>query len=108
MTPTERSASPFPEAAFKRLSEAGARAALYIDFEGGQDEPPVLLGILGRRGRGAEPNVFQVVLDPEFEPAGPESRGLREAVEIVVLRRTRRSPDRLVEPARPRRGPHAA
>jgi len=83
---TEPLVSPFSETAFKRLTEAEAQRALYIDFEGGQDKPPVLLGILRRRGRGAEPNVFQVVLDPEFEPAGPESRGLREAVEIVVLR----------------------
>ena len=74
------------EAAFKKLSEAEARRALYIDFEGGQDQPPVLLGILRRRGKAAEPYVHQVVVDAEFGPAGPETLGLREALEIVVRR----------------------
>jgi len=83
---TEVSARSASEAAFKRLSEEEAQRALYIDFEGGQDQPPVLLGILRHRGMAAEPNVFQVVLDPEFEAAGPASRGLREAVEIVAQR----------------------
>ena len=83
---TEVSAKSTSEAAFKHLSADEAQRALYIDFEGGQDQPPVLLGILGHRGKGAEPNVFQVVLDPEFERAGPESRGLKEAIKIVVQR----------------------
>ena len=83
---TEVSARSASEAAFKHLSADEAQRALYIDFEGGQDQPPVLLGILRRRGKGAEPNVFQVVLDSEFEPAGPASRGLKEAIEIVILR----------------------
>ena len=59
------------------------------DFEGGRDKPPVLLGILRRRGKDVQPNVFQVVVDPEFESAGPELRGLKEAVEIVVQRAER-------------------
>ena len=36
----------------KRLTAAEALRALYIDFEGGKDQPPVLLGV-HRRGRGA-------------------------------------------------------
>ena len=77
---------PLPEPAFKRLTADEARRALYVDFEGEKGKLPVLLGILRRRGKGAEPNVHQVVVDPEFEPAGPEARELREAVQIVVLR----------------------
>src|SRR5450756_1783302 len=79
-------AGPPSLAAFKQLSGTEARRALYIDFEGEKDKPPVLLGVLRHRGRGAEPYVLQVVVDSDFEPAGPSVRGFREAVEIVVLR----------------------
>lgn len=72
--------------AFKRLTVKEARRALYIDFEGGRDKPPVLLGVLRRRGKAGEPKVFQIVVDPEFAPAGPEARPLREAIETVVKR----------------------
>ena len=72
--------------AFKRLTAAEAERALYIDFEGQTDKAPVLLGILRRRGRGDEPSVFQLVVDPEFEAAGPALRGLRDAVEVLVVR----------------------
>jgi hypothetical protein len=71
---------------FKRLSALEARRALYIDFEGETDKPPVLLGVLRRPGRGAEPYVHQDVVDREFEPAGPDARELRDAVEVVVMR----------------------
>ena len=79
-------AGPPSLAAFKQLSGAEARRALYIDFEGEKDKPPVLLGVLRHRGRGAEPYVLQVVVDSDFEPVGPKVRGFREAVDIVVLR----------------------
>lgn len=72
--------------AFKRLTEAEARRALYIDFEGEKDKPPVLLGVLRRGGKGPEPFVLQIVLDPEFASAGPDAKTLREAVEVVVQR----------------------
>ena len=71
--------------AIKRLSYAEALRALYIDFEGQEDKPPVLLGTF-RRGRGPDPYVHQVVLDPVFEAAGPEKRELKDAIEIVVRR----------------------
>ena len=71
---------------FKTLTAHEARRALYIDFEGQQDRAPVLLGILRRRGRAAEPSVFQVVIDPDFDAAGPALRELRRAIEIVVIR----------------------
>ena len=74
----------------KRLTAAEAERALYIDFEGQTDKAPVLLGILGRRGKGDEPSVFQLVVDPEFEAAGPDLRGLRDAVDVLVLRAERR------------------
>jgi hypothetical protein len=74
------------KSAFKRLTAEEAGRALYIDFEGQTDRAPVLLGTLRRRGRADEPSVFQLVVDPEFEAAGPALRGLREAVEVLVVR----------------------
>ena len=71
---------------FATLTEAEARRALYIDFEGGKDRPPVLLGTLRRASRGPDPFVFQVVVDPEFAAAGPELLPLIEAIERVVVR----------------------
>ena len=68
----------------KRLSAAEALRALYIDFEGRKDEPPVLLGV-HRRGRGSRPFVQQDVVDPAFEGLVPRYLPLREAVESVVL-----------------------
>src|SRR4051794_23508793 len=70
---------------FKRLSAAEAMRALYIDFEGGRDKPPVLLGI-HRRGRGDRPFVHQVVVDPTFADLGIPSMSLRAAVAIAVVR----------------------
>ena len=71
---------------FKRLTAAEALRALYIDFEGGRGKPPVLLGILRHGRKGTEPSVFQTVLDPVFEAAGPATRDFRRAVETAVLR----------------------
>jgi hypothetical protein len=70
---------------FKRLSAAEARRALYIDFEGQKDEPPVLLGV-HRHGRGSRPFVHQVVMDQAFASLAEPVMSLREAVEKVVLR----------------------
>ena len=47
-----------------RLTPEEARRALYIDFEGGKGEPPVLLGCGRRTGRGARRFVPQCVTDP--------------------------------------------
>jgi hypothetical protein len=81
---------PEGHAGFSRMSEAEAIRALYIDFEGQRDRLPVLLGVLRRRGKGDEPRVFQTVVDPLFEPAGPDARPLLEAIEIVVRRAERK------------------
>ena len=70
---------------FKRLTEAEARRALYIDFEGQKDKPPVLLGV-HRHGRGSRPFVHQVVMDQAFASLCGSVMSLREAVEKVVLR----------------------
>jgi len=70
---------------FKRLSAAEALRALYVDFEGGKDQPPVLLGI-HRRGRGARPYVQQDVVDEAFEGLVPRYLPLRDCVENVVRR----------------------
>ena len=52
-----------PAQAFKRLSAAEALRALYIDFEGQKDQPPVLLGVLRRGGKGSTPFVHQDAVD---------------------------------------------
>jgi len=70
---------------FKRLSAAEALRALYIDFEGGKDQPPVLLGI-HRQGRGARPYVQQDVVDRVFAGLVPRYLPLRDCVENVVRR----------------------
>jgi hypothetical protein len=71
-----------------RLSAADALRALYIDFEGNKDRPPVLLGV-HRRGRGSSPYVQQDVVDPVFDGLVPRYFPLREAVHNVVLRAER-------------------
>jgi len=74
---------------FKRLSAAEALRALYIDFEGGKDQPPVLLGV-HRRGKGSKPFVCQDVVDETFAGLAESCLSLREAVEKVVRRAARR------------------
>ncbi len=71
---------------FAQLTPAEADDALYVDFEGLTDRDPVLLGTLHRRGRGEEPFVHQVVLDPLFAPLGGEVRPARQAVAVLVVR----------------------
>lgn len=75
---------------FRRLSLDEAHRALYIDFEGGKGKPPVLLGTLHRPGRGVEPYVHQVALDPEFAATGTIVRDFRNAIETLVLRAERK------------------
>lgn len=74
------------ERAFKRLTAAEAQQALYIDFEGVTNKPPVLLGTLHKGGRGPEPFVFQVVVDPEFRATGTDERPFKDAIRVVVQR----------------------
>jgi hypothetical protein len=83
-----------PTRPFTRLSAAEALRALYIDFEGEKDRPPVLLGV-HRRGRGARPFVQQDVLDEAFAGLGMPVFTLRGAVEKVV-RRAERGDRRIV------------
>ncbi|MDP2349697.1 MAG: hypothetical protein Q8M74_00895, partial [Chloroflexota bacterium] len=64
---------------FDRLSAAEALRALYIDFEGGKDQLPVLLGV-HRRGRGARPYVQQDVVDETFAGLVPRYLPLRDCV----------------------------
>lgn len=78
---------------FRQLSSAEARSALYIDFEGVTGQPPVLLGTLRRGGRGGEPFVHQVVVDPVFAATGTETLGFLDAIEIVVVRADLPCPD---------------
>ncbi len=71
--------------ATRRLSAAEALRALYIDFEGGKDRPPVLLGV-HRRGRGSRPYVQQDVVDEAFAGLVPRYLPLRDCVENLVRR----------------------
>ena len=73
---------------FGSLSAEEALRALYIDFEGQKDQPPVLLGSL-RRSRGPKPHVQHDIVDASFATLGGRSVTLREAVENVVLRAER-------------------
>jgi hypothetical protein len=68
-----------PGDGFKRLSAAEALRALYIDFEGEKDKPPVIVGV-HRRGRGARPFVC---VDVSMRPsrAGPGARCITPAVD---------------------------
>ena len=70
---------------FRRLSAEEALRALYVDFEGGKDQPPVLLGV-HRRGRGARPYVQQDVVDAVFAGLVPRYLPLHDCVENVVRR----------------------
>lgn len=78
-----------PAKAFKRLSAADALRALYIDFEGQKDQPPVLLGVLRRGGKGSTPFVHQDVVDEAFASLGVPTMSLRDAIEKVVFRAER-------------------
>ena len=72
-----------------RLTPEEARRALYIDFEGGKGEPPVLLGCGRRTGRGARRFVPQVITDLRFAPLADdevEVRPLADAVEGILQR----------------------
>jgi len=62
---------------FKQMSEIEARQAIYIGFEGGKDEPPVLIGVMRK-------HVKQYLLDKAFAPAGPEYVELRRVVATIV------------------------
>src|SRR6478736_8221217 len=71
---------------FNQLTHIEAQDALYIDFEGSKDQPPVMIGVLRRPGRGPEPFVRQVVLDADFRPLTGEVLTLRAVVENIVRR----------------------
>ena len=73
-----------PEHRIDRLSAADALRALYIDFEGNKDRPPVLLGV-HRVGRGEHPHVQQDVTDPLFDGLVPRYLPLLDAVRNVVV-----------------------
>ena len=64
---------------FKQMTAAEARTAFYVDFEGGKDAPPVLMGILRKHTQ-------QYVVEPVFRPLGPAYLELRQAVATVVTR----------------------
>jgi hypothetical protein len=72
-------------AAFARLTDTEALRALYIDFEGEKDRPPVLLGV-HRRGHGDRPHVQAHIVDRAFGIFGTAPITLGDAVLNVVQR----------------------
>jgi hypothetical protein len=75
-----------------------ATRALYIDFEGQIERPPVLLGCARRSGPDQIPRMWQAVTDRLFEPLaredGAECLDLSDAVERILQRAEKR--DRLI------------
>ena len=65
---------------FKQMTSLEARTAFYIDFEGGKDQPPVLMGYLRKD------HVQQYVVDRTFRPAGTTYLELRQAIKTVLTR----------------------
>lgn len=65
---------------FKQLTAAEARTAFYLDFEGGQDNPPVLVGYLRKE------HVQQYIVDRTFKSVGHDFLELRQAVATVITR----------------------
>jgi hypothetical protein len=63
----------------KQLTPLEARTAFYLDFEGGKDASPVLMGYLRKRTQ-------QYVVEPAFRDLGPAYLELRQAVATVVTR----------------------
>ena len=64
---------------FRQMTPPEARTAFYVDFEGGKDGPPVLIGVLRKHTQ-------QYVVEPAFRDLGPDYRELREAVATVLTR----------------------
>jgi hypothetical protein len=78
------------------MSLSVARSAIYVDFEGRVEGPPVLLGVLSPSVEGA-PDLFQqFVFDPLFAEAasagGAEYVPLEEAVRLLLKRATAAHP----------------
>lgn len=72
------------------LAPEDARRALYIDFEGRKDRPPILLGCTRRNRIRSDLSVWQAIIDPRFESLaqanGLESLTLSDAVERILVR----------------------
>lgn len=77
-----------------RLTPEDALRALYIDFEGRKDQPPVLLGCTRRSRLGEEQQIWQAVTDLRFAPLAQgddiEAMTLSDAVERILQRAERR------------------
>jgi hypothetical protein len=75
-----------------------ARRALYIDFEGGKDQPPVLLGCARRNGRKRVLPVWQAITDTRLRSLAEDDEleclALADAVERILQRAEKR--DRLI------------
>jgi hypothetical protein len=72
------------------LAPEDARRALYIDFEGRKDRPPILLGCTRRSRVRGDLSVWQAITDPRFESLaqadGLESLTLADAVARILIR----------------------
>ena len=76
--------------AWSEVTPQTLRRALYIDFEGQKDQPPVLLGCATRTGNAAAPRPWQYISDPAFRPLAEsdelESLTLPAAIERILHR----------------------
>jgi hypothetical protein len=72
------------------LAPEDAHRALYIDFEGRKDQPPILLGCTRRARVHSDLSVWQAITDPRFESLaradGLESLTLADAVARILAR----------------------
>ena len=72
------------------LAPEEARRALYIDFEGRKDRPPILLGCTRRSRVQRDSSVWQAITDPRFESLaladGLEALTLADAVARILVR----------------------
>lgn len=81
-----------------RITPDEARRALYIDFEGRKDAPPVLLGCTRRSRVRSGTSVWQAVTEPRLNPFAVaddiEALSLADAVERILVRAEKH--DRLI------------
>jgi hypothetical protein len=74
----------------KQVTLDEARRALYIDFEGRKDQPPVLLGCTRRSRAHGELSVWQAITDATFAQLADSDQlellSLADAVERILMR----------------------
>lgn len=76
------------------LTADEASRALYVDFEGRKEGPPILLGVARKAGVGETPRAHQTITDPLFVPLAVEREleyePLVDAIEGILTRAEKR------------------